>query len=121
MLIRQRLEVSVGSTPEVDYLLEQEIERDFISTKNLRLENYTGWIGPVQLAAMPTVVDVLVENTDSAEDIRFYYDKLAAGYLDIGPGETIYWPNLDKTSNNWEIEGRAAGLVSCIVTVIGDY
>lgn len=124
MLIRRRITVKKGSSNAVnDYEHEILEEVDYAESGDIRLFSTTAWIGPTEWAGMPTTVDVTVENTDSSDNIRFYYDWLASSYMEIAPGKSAHYPGLTWTAGGgeWRIQGQGAGLVDCRVTVVGDY
>lgn len=119
--IRRRLKISLSST-DVDYDQDQLEEYEYSATLEPRLFSSTAWIPPVELAGMPTTVDVMVENTDTSDDIRFYYDYLASAYVTVKPGRLVVWPNLTWTaSNQFRLVGQGSGLVPCKVTILGNY
>lgn len=123
--IRRRVKVYLGSSDdELAYEFDKLEERDFVlAGHNLRLYSTTAWIGPDEVGAMPDTVDLLVENTDAADDIRVYYDFADSAYKTLEPGESYFISNLEKgtSPNEWRIIGQGAGLVDCRVTIIGDY
>ena len=124
MLVRRRVRILTGSSEDqVEYDFEIQKDYDFVQTLQPRLNASTAWVGPTEITGMPDVVDLMVENTDSADDIRVYYKTSVSGYTTLKPGEVCYWPALEKgtTPNEWKIVGQGAGLVDCKVTILGNY
>ena len=123
-LVRLRVKIETGSADDVQEH-EHEIikEYDYVASCTPRLNSTTAWVGPTEMPGMPDVVDVLVENTDSADDIRLYHKFGSSAYKNIAPGESCLWVGVPRgtSPNEWRIIGQGAGLVDCKVTILGDY